>query len=376
MNLLHLLSRDTALRKVANTDGGEYVGRCPWCGGDDRFHVWPDADPPHYWCRRCERWGDAIQYLRDREGLTFRQACERLGEPLPERSGRHSTPQPPPLAEAPGHAWQACAQAFIEQCEHALWTPVGAQALAYLHRRGLTDEIIQMARLGYHAVERWDNPQDWGLPPDYKKIHLLQGIVFPWFVDSEVWRVTFRRGGNDIPKEERYRPIVAGGKPLYQINWLRPNAPAMLVEGEVDALSVTQEAGDLIAAVATGSTAGGRLERWIGRLALCSIVLVAFDADPAGDEASAWWLKALGPRAKRWRPYWGDANAMLQEGVDLRTWIWEGLGGELRWWRDVAGWPDAQQEWWAERAAMVEVEGGVSRHEAEYLAWVLARGGA
>jgi hypothetical protein len=67
---------------------------------------------------------------------------------------------------------------------------------------------------------------------------------------------------------------------------------------------------------------------------------------------------------------------MLQEGVDLRTWIWEGLGGELRWWRDVAGWPDAQQEWWAERAAMVEVEGGVSRHEAEYLAWVLARGGA
>ena len=59
-----------------------------------------------------------------------------------------------------------------------------------------------------------------------------------------------------------------------------------------------QEAGDFLAVTATGSTAGGRLERWISRLALCSIVLVSFDADAAGDEAAVWWLKALGPRGK------------------------------------------------------------------------------
>jgi len=59
----------------------------------------------------------------------------------------------------------------------------------------------------------------------------------------------------------------------------------------------------------------------VGRRALCSSVLVAFDADASGDEASAWRLKALGPRAKRWRPYWDDPNAMLQGGVDLRTTI-------------------------------------------------------
>jgi DNA primase len=41
MNLVDLIGRDTTLRKVASTHGGEYAGSCPWCGGDDRFRVWP-----------------------------------------------------------------------------------------------------------------------------------------------------------------------------------------------------------------------------------------------------------------------------------------------------------------------------------------------
>ena len=85
MILLDLLSHDTTLRRVASTRGGEYAGPCPWCGGRDRFRVWPYADRPRYWCRRCNRNGDAIQYLRDRHGLTYRAACARLGLPLDAR---------------------------------------------------------------------------------------------------------------------------------------------------------------------------------------------------------------------------------------------------------------------------------------------------
>jgi hypothetical protein len=117
-------------------------------------------------------------------------------------------------------------------------------------------------RLGYHATEEWETPGQWGLPADHKKIHLLQGIVFPWLVGSEVWRATFQRDGGPVPKDERYRPIAGGGKPSYRINSLCPNAPAMLVEGDLDALSIMQQAGDLLPVVATGSTAGGRMERW------------------------------------------------------------------------------------------------------------------
>src|SRR4051812_37366100 len=77
--LLDLLSSDTTLRRVASTDGGEYGGPCPFCGGDDRFRVWPNADHPHYWCRACGRRGDAIQYLRDHDGLSFTDAARAMG---------------------------------------------------------------------------------------------------------------------------------------------------------------------------------------------------------------------------------------------------------------------------------------------------------
>ena len=41
VDLLAIAERDTALRKVAATNGGEWAGPCPFCGGDDRFRLWP-----------------------------------------------------------------------------------------------------------------------------------------------------------------------------------------------------------------------------------------------------------------------------------------------------------------------------------------------
>ena len=109
----------------------------------------------------------------------------------------------------------------------------------------------------------------------------------------------------------------------------------------------------------------GRVERWIRQLALSSKVLLMFDADEGGEKAAAWWLKVLGLRAKRWRPYWDDPNAMLQDRADLRTWVREGLGTNPKWWRELARWPEDRRELWAERAAIMEVEGGLSRDGAE-----------
>jgi DNA primase len=193
----------------------------------------------------------------------------------------------------------------------------------------------------------------------------------PWSVGPEVWRVTIRRVGDDLPKDWRYIAVAGSGNTLYGVHTLRPTASAAIVEGVLDALSLAQEAGDLVTVVATGSTTGGRLERWIGRLALASIVLVVFDADTAGEEAAAWWLQALGSQAKRWRSYWDDPSAMLQDGADLRTWVREGLGQGARWWREMARWPEAERERWAERAAILEFEAGCPRDEAERSAFTL-----
>src|SRR5215813_3575780 len=76
-HLLDLVPQDVPLRRVANTNDGEYAGPCPGCGGKDRFRVWPREG--RYWCRGCGRRGDTIQYLRHFHGLSFAEAKRVLG---------------------------------------------------------------------------------------------------------------------------------------------------------------------------------------------------------------------------------------------------------------------------------------------------------
>jgi DNA primase len=168
MNLLELIGRDTVLRKKGGTHGGEYAGPCPWCKGRDRFLVWPNADRPGYWCRQCHRKGDAIQYLRDHDHLTYSEACRRVGRSLAKLSRSALTPlsQPPRLITPPTAVWQAKAREFCQTCEERLWTPAGLKAREYLYRRGLQDDTILAARVGYHHALRREWREAWGLQPD------------------------------------------------------------------------------------------------------------------------------------------------------------------------------------------------------------------
>jgi hypothetical protein len=108
-------------------------------------------------------------------------------------------------------------------------------------------------------------------------------------------------------KAAKYYWIQGGAMTLYNMDRVRAGTPTVLVEGELDALTIMQETGGAVAAVATAST-----------------VLVAYDSDEAGEAAATWWLDALS-NARRWRPYWADANAMAQDGVDIARWVRAGL---------------------------------------------------
>ena len=146
MTLLDLIP---GLKRTATTNGGEYAGPCPFCGGRDRFRVWPDQGTTgRYWCRGCGKHGDGIQLLRDRDGLSYRDACERLGV-MPSLSGNpgHRPGRPPPGPPGrrdrpprrgtpgrigPGPSWQAC--------QRTLAGPAGADCRAFLTGRGLKPE--------------------------------------------------------------------------------------------------------------------------------------------------------------------------------------------------------------------------------------------
>ena len=325
VDLLALIGQDVTLVRKAGTNGGEYAGACPFCGGQDhrdpdRFRVWPAQG--RYWCRRCDRQGDAIQYLRDRHNLSYPEAVERLGFKVATTvsSSSPATPSPKHDPEGPpADDWQAAATLFCQECEEALWAPAGAKALAWLcDVRGLAHETIRGASLGYNAGDRRQPASTWGLADNHTPVWLPRGVVIPWTIGGDLWRVNIRRPVGD-PK---YIGPAGWGNALYRADALVPGRPAVLVEGELDALTVEQYAGSVATAVATGTTSGARRTPWLSRLALCSKVLVAFDSDEAGEKASQYWLDVLGDTAVRWRAYYGkDANGLATAGGDLEAWV-------------------------------------------------------
>jgi hypothetical protein len=164
-------------------------------------------------------------------------------------------------------------------------------------------------------MDRHENAEAWGLPADHRDIWIDRGVAIPWRSCGVFWRLNIRRSAG----EPRYRGPAGSANALYGADGVPRGLPVVLVEGEFDALAVAQEAGDLVTAVATGSTCGARHPLWGRLLASAPLVLVAYDGDKAGEDASASWLDAL-HGARRLVPE-VDPAAMLQAGADLRAWV-------------------------------------------------------
>lgn len=330
--LLDLIGKDVEVRRVASCKGGEFAGPCPFCGGRDRFRVWPEhpIGRGRFWCRGCGTQGDAIDYLRQRDGIGFRDACARLRvscslprEPTASFSPLGPVPSPPQSHSdgrllPPPEKWQAQARAFTDECCATLWSNTGQQALGWLRGRGLLDTTIQDAELGFNSGDQRDDARLWGLAADHKPIWLPRGVVIPWRIEDDLWRVNIRRPTG----EPKYIGPAGSANGLYGADLLAVQLarPAVLVEGEFDALSMQQEAGDVVTVVATGSTAGARKPRWLALLAQPPTVLISYDTNDAGERAARYWLRML-PNSRRWRPYWEDLNQMVQDGACLRSWL-------------------------------------------------------
>jgi len=313
----------TLKRKTAH----EMAGPCPKCGGDDRFYVTADW----FACRGChEKRGDVIEFLAWLEGLSFKEACERLGADSSVRTSATVAKRPAPMhterLARPGETWQQKAKEFVVDCQERLWSDAGAEALAWLRDRQLDDGHILAAGLGYNPAERRENREAWGLEPEGdKRVWLPRAVVIPWEVEQggDLWGVRFRLPA--VGDATRYISLPGGRNALYLAEFVGSDKPVVLCEGEIDALTLACLAGDLVIPVATGSTKGARRPQWVARLALAPVVLVAYDNDDPGEKDADYWVGAL-PNAKRWRPYWKDTNQMAQDGADLRAWLAAGMG--------------------------------------------------
>src|SRR5579859_2157015 len=118
MDLVALIEQRAplGLHRASNhfRDGVEYCGPCPFCvAGTDRFRVWPEAEYPHYWCRRCGAHGTAVRFLTDYCGLTIGEALMELGI-TEEQPRRKSSAWVDRREQPPTRPWQETGKALVQ----------------------------------------------------------------------------------------------------------------------------------------------------------------------------------------------------------------------------------------------------------------------
>ena len=147
-DLVDLVSESVRLTKK----GSSYWGCCPFHSEKTpSFHVVPDRQI--YKCFGCGKGGGAINFVMELENLSFREAVEvlakRAGMQMPESVG--------PSADARQRREKLlelnrqAARAFHSW----LYSPEGAQGLAYLQKRGLSKATLTRFGLGF-APNSWD----------------------------------------------------------------------------------------------------------------------------------------------------------------------------------------------------------------------------
>jgi len=342
LNILDLLQADgNVVKRVATTKGGEYAGPCPFCGGNDRFRTWPEqGEYGSWWCRQCGRRGDAIQYLIDYRKMNFREAAKYVGKEISSftfsLAGRKATRshQVPRETTAPTDLWQGRARRLVEESENWLFQPstFGQKMLGWLKEcRGLSEETIKKFRLGLVPIDRWEGHEQWGLEPVFKddgtpkKIRIPLGLTIPLCQDGKIYRIRIRRPKFALRSERDPRYYLLRGSDTRALVLGRDREIHVLLESELDAILLSQQAGDLVGVIALGNAQARPDQDAMAALGNCKLILVALDSDNAGaKEAWQWWTKHFST-ARLWPPIAKDPGEMFQHGVNLQTWIEAGI---------------------------------------------------
>ncbi len=333
MDVLTLYQNLSSPGEIKNKGNGEYCGPCPSCGGRDRFLLWPEhksgATGGRFLCRGCGAQGDAVEFLRVFQNLTYREACEAL-RLEPRRAVCHTAgkgtarewmPEPERL---PAAEWMEQAAHFVATCTGGIESGPGLETL---QGRGLSPETARTLGIGWNPADRYGRRADWGLDEEAnpetgrpRKVWLPRGLVLPIRRKAGVTALLIRRADwkpkDDLPK---YWQVKGSGNGCYVIG--KPGLPVVLVESVLDAVLIWQEARDLVAAVAlTGSTKKPDAQT-TDFLRNSPGILWALDFDEAGRKASSWWREHF-PGMRTWPCAAGkDPGEMLKVGIPIRPWL-------------------------------------------------------
>lgn len=304
LDIVDIVSENVQLKRA----GKNYTGFCPFHANTrtPAFVVWPDTGTWRCF-GECNEGGDIFKYVMKRDGWDFPEALRQLAE----RAGvelRPATPQETARIEEHDRLRTLLENATTYFRHHLFNNPDGKTALDYLHKRGLTDETIEVFELGY-APDSWDAMMIHFLEKGYEPEELVaaglagtrqDGSLYSRFRNRVIFPIRDRRermcgygaralSDEDMPKylNSPQSDLFDKSNLLYGLDKarrdIRKQDQVVIVEGYMDVIGPYQ-AGftNLVSPMGTALT-----EEQLNKLKrLTRRIVLALDADAAGEKAT------------------------------------------------------------------------------------------
>ncbi|HEY9075865.1 MAG TPA: DNA primase [Anaerolineaceae bacterium] len=337
INLVDLVSESVQLRH----SGKNYTGFCPFHHNTrtPAFVVFPDTNTWRCF-GECNQGGDVFTYIMKKEGWDFSQALKFLAE----RAGVVLEPLTPEK-EAEEEEY-ARLRALLEEAvtfyrHHLLQTPAGQGPLAYLKKRGLTQETIETFGLGY-APDAWEAASQYFLGKGYTQAELVaagmvserpSGGYYDRFRNRLMIPIRDPVGKmagfgariydpNDQPKflNSPQTVLFDKGRLLFGLDLarkaIRSKDQAVIVEGYLDVIALHQAGfNNAVSPMGTALTEDQvrLLKRFTRKMVL------ALDADAAGQKATLRGLEVARQAMDRTEELSFDARGLLRHEARLEA---------------------------------------------------------
>ena len=265
--------------------------------------------------------GDGIQYLQRHCAMSFPEAVEALSGPIifEDSTPRHVGQQDSHCPESKkklqpwrSKKWQTDSEKLIRVAQVYLFGPNGKERVSYLvHERGLHIDTIRQHQLGWLPA-RGQMPSKL-LIPSYDS----QGNLI---------RIRFRID-SPAPGQERYRISRGSNSNLPYPLGVSSHKPVMVLESELDAILIAQEAGERVGVLGMGTT-GTKLNPAVIRYLIdkIPIILISLDNDQSGRQKTTSLISEL-PNAIDWpvADKYGNDPGEAWKRINLKEWVEAGL---------------------------------------------------
>lgn len=310
VDIVNVVGEYVRLKRVGSTQS--YTGLCPFhTEKTPSFRV--HANHQFYKCFGCGQGGDVFKFVQEIERISFyealKQLAERSGIPLPKRSEYADADTK--LRAAIFRMHELAEQAY----RTALQGPAGAEARAYLERRGVGPAACEQFGLGY-AERSGQSLTSLFHRHDFSSEQLEQSglalrrddggffdrfrnrLMFP--IHNEAGK-TIGFGGRALSDQEQPKYLNSPETTLYKKSYvlynlhrakegIRKRDRVVLVEGYMDVIGVyTSGVTEVVASCGTALTA----EQVQAMKRHSGAIVVNFDPDDAGASATEKSLQRL-----------------------------------------------------------------------------------